>query len=83
MKASNVFGDIHPSQFEEIEKVNNDGIDFDSEFKSMDDFMTMIPPKIKKLPNLHKPQSGYIRTPEKGQTNGNRSLYMGGAKLVR
>lgn len=23
--------------------------------------MTMLPPKIKKLPNLHKPQSGYIR----------------------
>lgn len=27
--------------------------------------MTMIPPKIKKLPDLHKPQSGYIaKNPE-------------------
>lgn len=23
--------------------------------------MTMLPPKIKKLPNLHKPQEGYIK----------------------
>ncbi len=45
--------------------------------------MTMIPPKIKKLPNLHKPQSGYIKNPQQGSTHSNRGLYMGGAKQVR
>ena len=45
--------------------------------------MTMIPPKIKKLPNLHKPLSGYIEKPQMASSNSNRSLYMGGAKMVR
>ena len=43
--------------------------------------MTMIPPKIKKLPNLHKPLGGYIAKPSQGSVHSNRSLYMGGAKL--
>lgn len=45
--------------------------------------MTMIPPKIKKLPNLRKQQSGYIKNPKQGTTHSNRSLSMGGAKMVR
>lgn len=45
--------------------------------------MTMIPPKIKKLPNLHKMQSGYINKPQQGSAHSNRSLYLGGAKLVK
>lgn len=45
--------------------------------------MTMIPPKIKKLPNLHKTQSGYIKKPQQGSSHSNRSLYMGGAKMVK
>ncbi len=45
--------------------------------------MTMIPPKIKKLPNLHKPQSGYVAKPQQASSNSNRSLYMGGAKMIR
>ncbi len=44
--------------------------------------MTMIPPKIKKLPNLHKPK-GYVKQPEQASTHSNRGLYMGGAKMVR
>jgi len=43
----------------------------------------MIPPKIRKLPNLHKPQNGYISKPQQGTSNSNRSLYMGGAKMIR
>jgi hypothetical protein len=43
--------------------------------------MTMIPPKIKKLPNLHKPLGGNIKKPSQGSTHSNRSLYMGGAKM--
>jgi hypothetical protein len=45
--------------------------------------MTMIPPKIKGLPNLHKMQSGYVAKPQQGSSHSNRGLYMGGAKLVR
>ena len=45
--------------------------------------MTMIPPRIKKLPNLHKFQSGYVVKPQQGTSNSNRSLYMGGAKMVK
>lgn len=45
--------------------------------------MTMIPPRIKKLPNLHKTQSGYISNPQQGSSNSNRGLYMGGSKMVR
>lgn len=44
--------------------------------------MTMIPPKIKKLPNLHKPV-GYKNKPQQGSVHSNRSLFMGGAKMVR
>lgn len=44
--------------------------------------MTMIPPKIKKLPKLRKPQEGYIQKPQQGSSNSNRSL-QGGAKMVR
>ena len=42
--------------------------------------MTMIPPKIKKLPGLRK-VSGYTKNMPQGSTHSNRSLYMGGAKL--
>ena len=45
--------------------------------------MTMIPPKIKKLPKLHKPISGYVDKPEQGSMHSNRGLYLGGAKMVR
>lgn len=45
--------------------------------------MTMIPPKIKKLPGLRKVQEGYIKNPQQGSAHSNRSLYLGGAKLVR
>ena len=45
--------------------------------------MTMIPPVIKKLPGLHKPQSGYIKNPQASSSNSNRSLYMGGAKMIK
>ena len=43
--------------------------------------MTMIPPKIKKLPKLHKPLGGYVNNPSQGSTHSNRSLYLGGAKM--
>jgi hypothetical protein len=45
--------------------------------------MTMIPPKIRGLPNLRKPQSGYIKNPQAGSSNSNRSLYMGESKMIR
>lgn len=45
--------------------------------------MTMIPPKIRKLPGLHKPNGGYIAKPQQGTSNSNRSLYMGGAKMIK
>lgn len=45
--------------------------------------MTMIPPKIKKLPGLRKAPTGYINKPQQGSTHSNRSLYMGGSKMVR
>jgi len=45
-------------------------------------YMTMIPPKIKKLPNLHK-SVAYKKTPTASSMHSNRSLYMGGAKMVR
>ena len=35
--------------------------------------MTMIPPKIKKLPGLRKPQSGYIAT--KPEAKPKKELY--------
>lgn len=41
----------------------------------------MIPPKIKKLPNLHKPQSGYLSKSKTSSGPSSRDLYMGGAKL--
>jgi hypothetical protein len=45
--------------------------------------MTMIPPKIRGLPKLHKPPAGYVNKPQQGSVHSNRSLYMGGAKMVR
>ena len=45
--------------------------------------MTMIPPKIRKLPNLHKPPEGYISKPQQGSAHSNKGLYMGNAKMVR
>lgn len=42
--------------------------------------MTMIPPKIKKLPNLHK-MMGNVKKPSQYPSNSSRDLYMGGAKL--
>lgn len=43
--------------------------------------MTMIPPKIKKLPNLHKP-IGYVKKPTASSAQSNRSINAN-AKLVR
>ena len=43
----------------------------------------MIPPKIKKLPKLRQPISGYIKKPEQGSMHSNRTLYMGGTKMIR
>jgi hypothetical protein len=45
--------------------------------------MTMIPPKIKQLPNLRGAPKGYVNKPQQGSTHSNRSLTMGGAKMVR
>lgn len=45
--------------------------------------MTMIPPRIKKLPGLRKKPSGYISNAQQGSTHSNRSLPFGGAKMVR
>lgn len=45
--------------------------------------MTMIPPKIRKLPKLHKPPKGYQDKPQQGSMHSNRGLYMGGAKMVK
>ncbi len=44
--------------------------------------MTMIPPKIKKLPGLRKNPSGYVPNPQQG-SNSSKSPMMGGAKMVR
>ena len=44
--------------------------------------MTMIPPKIKKLPNLRKAQSGYVTKPSQGSTHSNRAL-INSSKMVR
>jgi hypothetical protein len=43
--------------------------------------MTMIPPKIRGMPNLRKHQKGYIRKPAQGSVHSNRSLYP--SKMVR
>lgn len=43
--------------------------------------MTMLPPKIKKLPNLHKTK-GYVVNPQQGSTHSNRSMIAPG-KMVR
>lgn len=45
--------------------------------------MTMISPKIRKLPNLHKPLNGYVKNPQASSANSNRSLPFGGSKMVR
>ena len=39
--------------------------------------MTMIPPKIKKLPNLHKPV-GYKNKPTASSQHSNRGNFLGG-----
>lgn len=44
--------------------------------------MTMIPPKIRGLPNLHK-LKGYVNKPQQGSRHSNRDLYMGGQKMIR
>lgn len=44
--------------------------------------MTMIPRRIKKLPNLRPKPSGFIEKPQQSSSNSNRSLYMGG-KMIR
>ncbi len=44
--------------------------------------MTMIPPKIKKLPNLHKPV-GYVEKPQQASTHSNRSMYPVGVNKMR
>jgi hypothetical protein len=43
--------------------------------------MTMIPPKIKKLPGLRKQKTDYTKNMAQGSAHSNRSLYMGGAKM--
>lgn len=45
--------------------------------------MTMIPPKIKKLPGLRKGQSGYIAKPQQGSVHANKDLFMGASKMVK
>lgn len=45
--------------------------------------MTMIPPKIKKLPGLRKNPSGYIASPQQGSSHSNRSLSTIGSRMVR
>jgi len=42
----------------------------------------MIPPRIKKLPNLHKPQPGAIVKNKNTDKHNNPSLYQGGARLL-
>lgn len=44
--------------------------------------MTMIPPKIKGLPNLRNKTQGYLTKPQQGSTHSNRGLYNGG-RMVR
>jgi hypothetical protein len=44
--------------------------------------MTMIRPQIKKLSKLTKPK-GYVSKPQQASSNSNRSLYMGGAKMIK
>ena len=39
--------------------------------------MTMIPPRIKKLPNLRKSPQGYVNKPAQGSAHSNRSLNIG------
>lgn len=41
----------------------------------------MIPPRIKKLPNLHKPV-GFVKKPQQGSVHSNRSLNLGTRKSV-
>lgn len=47
--------------------------------------MTMLPPKIKKLPGLRKSQSGDNKTQQQSSSHSNRAFYMGGtsSKLIR
>jgi hypothetical protein len=43
--------------------------------------MTMIPPKIKKLPKLRKVQSGDMKASKNPPQASAKGLYMGGAKM--
>jgi hypothetical protein len=43
----------------------------------------MIPPKIKKLPNLHKPQTGYIQNPQQGSSHANKGGFVGSTKMLK
>jgi hypothetical protein len=45
--------------------------------------MTMIPPKIKKLPGLRQPQTGYIANKSGGKSNPNKSVVYQPQKMVR
>lgn len=45
--------------------------------------MTMIPPKIKKLPKLRKEQKGYIKNASQGSAHASKDLYLGGIKMVK
>ncbi len=49
----------------------------------MENSMTMIPPKIKKLPGLRVPQSGYIENNKKSSGVSNKSMPYSGVKMVR
>ncbi len=43
----------------------------------------MIPPKIKKLPGLRQPQTGYIANKAPGMDKGNKSVVYQPQKMVR
>jgi hypothetical protein len=43
----------------------------------------MIPPKIKKLPGLRKPNPQYIQKPEQGSVISNKGGFVGTSKMVR
>lgn len=45
--------------------------------------MTMIPPKIKKLPGLRSKPKDSISKPTQGSSHSNNSLLANGSKMVR
>ena len=49
----------------------------------MASIMTMIPRRIKALPGLRKAQPGNNKIQQQSSSHSNRSLYMGGQKMIR